>query len=115
MTDIYQDMNGSWSQPRETDGYRFFSAHAQGAYLRVEFRKRFETEAPEPIREEHIVVFVNDMGREVARTIHMNEYYLPGRIVSDPVVNKISRWTRFKNGFFLVLVGLDQIIHFWRR
>lgn len=75
---------------------------AEGAYLVVTFAN---WESTETIRTKNVVkIFLNDMGREVARTEEQFAYAIP-----QPEPAPVGRWYRFKNAFYLVLHGLEEI------
>ena len=57
---VIRDKNETLQQP---EGYALYSVQGEGAYLRLEYRL-FEYN---PARYAAIIVYLNDMGREVAR------------------------------------------------
>lgn len=103
---ILHDKNQSWMPP---EGYIFAGLHPDGAFLRVLFHQKvFQTGTTTVIAKNVVTVILNDMGREVARTQQRVDH-----AVAVPVLREaepITGWTRFKNGFFMVLIGLEEMI-----
>jgi hypothetical protein len=98
-----KDMNQSWKQP---EGYRFAGVMSQGAFLMAVFIQDRDTPLCRAYHQ--IVVYVNDMGREVMRTEELSETYLP---LKPPVhaPAPVGRWFRIKNGFLIALHGLQEM------
>jgi hypothetical protein len=100
----FQDMNRTLVAP---EGYKFYGAVADGAFLRVEFRQPvFKPETLILIARDIVVIWLNDMGREVART--------SGRVfIQQPVkISKpqpVARRFRIKNGFLIMLHGIQEM------
>jgi hypothetical protein len=60
------DKNQSWLPP---DGYMFQSLLVDGAYLQIFYQQNiFKTGTTQVIATNRVIVYVNDQGREVART-----------------------------------------------
>src|SRR6267142_7265442 len=96
------DMNQSWTPP---EGYWFDSISAQGAYLVVQYHQSLFVPGTRTVKSQNqVVIYLNDIGREVSRT-HEQKFYpvLPEPVQKTP--DPISSWVRFKNGFFMVLIG----------
>ena len=79
-------------------GYFLHAVDAQGAYLRVEYR------VTTAVQEGTVVIYLNEMGREVLRTRQV--IAAPKNI--KPVV-VLTRWMKFKNGFFMMLIGIEEM------
>lgn len=104
---ILHDMNQSWKPPA---GMSVISVRAEGAYLRVEYHAATTDADTKTRSEKAVVVFVNDMGREVMRTENTRRFFGP---VMPSLVEKpesTSAWVRFKNGFFMILIGIEEMI-----
>lgn len=97
---ILHDMNQSWTPPV---GYTFVSLHPHGGYLLASFEQLL------PNHTNKVVVFLNEAGREVARTEFQE--WLP-RVIAPP--KPVLRRSRFLNGFYLFLAGLQEMIK-WRK
>ena len=103
---IFQDMNRSWNPP---ENYVFTNIVVDGAYLRVEYRQKvYRTGTTKIVGENIVIVFVNDQGREVARSKQRVE--LPVLKPEPEVKPPLTRWARFCTGFYLVLAGLEEMI-----
>lgn len=93
----FKDFNQTLVPPA---GHEVTYANADGAYLVVEYRRsRAESESV-------VTVFLNYMGREVARTENIYPVEPPNAEVE---VRPVGRWFRFKNAFYLVLAGLEEM------
>jgi hypothetical protein len=108
------DING-WLKPSE--GYQIDSVRAEGAYLRVEYKHMHPVDSdPDSFIWDREVIYLNDTGREVART--QTEVRLPKEIrfpisqptPESPAVLSVGAWFRFKNGFLILLEGLKEMI-----
>lgn len=66
---ILRDMNQSWKAPV---GYLVTGLHAEGAFLVVQYEHR-DTQFGKTIME-YVNVYLNDQGREVARTEDSNSF-----------------------------------------
>jgi hypothetical protein len=100
------DKNQSWTPP---EGYLLSAVSADGSYLRIEYRKR---SLPDDQPTDQIVnIFLNDTGREVARTEDTRTYYLPRGIAVEPEPKQkpVTRWARFCNGGYLILSGFEEM------
>jgi hypothetical protein len=90
-------------QPPE--GYEIVALSAEGSYLRVEYRRqvartsKFQSWST-------VVVFLNDYGREVVRTEDTVEEKFP----EPHVVAPLTAAMQFKNGLFLILAGISEVI-----
>jgi len=104
------DKNQSWTPP---EGYTVSAVVAVGSYLRVEFRKPLHRAGYRDARRE-VNVFLNDQGREVARTEENYGIKVP-KLPNVPVVVVGSRWPRFCTGWYLILSGLEEIIRCLKR
>lgn len=86
-------------QPPE--GYELKGTKAEGSYLRLYYRKFLSG------GESTIMVYLTDQGREIARTIEDYYYEIPEEAPA-PVI-PVGRWFRFKNGFLIALMGLQEM------
>lgn len=90
-------------QPPE--GYEIVALSAEGSYLRVEYcrqlarTKKFQSYST-------ILVYLNDMGREVVRTEDIREEKFP----EPHAVAPLTTGMRFKNGLYLILAGINEVI-----
>lgn len=91
-----RDMNQSWAMP---ENFQFHGIQAEGAYLRIEFRRPFAN------GDDIVVIYLNDLGREVTRT--MTTVYLP----PPPLKPSAPAGRRFRmyNGFLLALQGIQEM------
>ena len=97
------DKNETLQSP---EGYEIVALSAEGSYLRVEYRrqlartKKFQSYST-------IIVYLNDIGREVVRTEDTAEEKFP----EPPVVmTPLTAAMQFKNGLFLILAGISEVI-----
>jgi hypothetical protein len=106
----FLDKNQTLEPP---EGYKFRSTDVDGAYLRLTYYQSvYQTGTLLVIGENVIVVYLNDMGREVGRSTASYRWPQPDPL---PVEAAFSRqWQfrllRFKNGFLIVLQGLQEMI-----
>jgi hypothetical protein len=93
----FQDKNQTLEAPV---GYKFSGSEPMGAFLRVEYRRQVEA------RENILTIYLNDMGREVARSEH--QVLLP---LFAPVTRPapVARRFRIKNGFLIMLQGIQEM------
>jgi hypothetical protein len=78
---------------------------AQGAYIWLEYHTR-SWRTGYDTRYGAVMIYLNDMGREVIRTQQDVDIPLP----VEPEVAPVTRWMKFKNGFFMVLIGIEEMI-----
>ena len=93
----FLDKNQTLEPP---EGYVFRSAETDGAYLRLTyFQTVYKSGTLQVIGENIVRVYLNDMGREVGRSIA--SYRWP-----EPVVHIVPapRKFRFKNGFLMGII-----------
>jgi hypothetical protein len=90
------DKNQTLEAPQ---GFKFYGVSAEGAYLRLEYQRRFAN------GDDFAVIYLNDMGREVARA--MNTIYLPQPVVHPPA--PVGRRFRICNGFLIALQGIQEM------
>lgn len=83
-------------------GYDLCDVCAEGSYLRLAYHKNFEG------RHSSLVIYLTDMGREIARTIE--EYQEPQSEPEPKAYAPIARRFRFRNGWLLLLEGIREII-----
>jgi hypothetical protein len=89
-------------------GYVAHAVIAEGAYLRLEYRQVIFREGTIFVRGWNVAtIYLNDMGREVARTIVQT--YLPEPVTKPEAVVSVGRWFRFKNGFLIAIQGLQEM------
>ena len=90
-------------QPPE--GYDIVALSAEGSYLRVEYRrqlartKKFQSYST-------VIVYLNNIGREVARVEDTAEEKFPEPHVVVPLTTAM----RLKNGLYLILAGINEVI-----
>lgn len=97
------DKNETLQSP---EGYEIVALSAEGSYLRVEYR-RWLKRSPKFQSYSTVVVFLNDFGREVARTEDTTEEKFP----EPPVILTPLTWSmQFKNGLFLILAGISEVM-----
>ncbi len=98
------DKNLSWEPPV---GYHFSSVVAEGAYLKLAYSNSVSTEGKWPTRVTNIInIYLNDQGREVARTA-VRIVDAPPELLAPP---KPVAWRfRFWNAVLLTLHGLQEI------
>jgi hypothetical protein len=97
-------MNQSWTPPA---GYDLVEFGPEGAYLRAKYVQFIFHDLGLPRRGQNVViVYLTDMGREVART--KDQEWFPRTV--DPPKAPVDRWFRFRNGWLLVLQGLQEMI-----
>jgi hypothetical protein len=99
---LLYDKNQSWLPPT---GFVFRGIVAEGAYLRVEYWRSFAN------GDDIAVIYLNDMGREVTRT--MTTVYLPPPALLPPT--PVGRRFRIRNGFLLALEGIQEMAKSWRK
>jgi hypothetical protein len=90
------DKNQTLDAPKD---FKVRHVRAEGAYLRVEYGRRF------PDGDDIAVLYLNDMGREVARIV--TTVYLPPMPPAPPA--PVGRKFRIKNGFLIALQGLQEM------
>ena len=81
--------------------FTLVSVRADGAYLRLEYGQKLEG----CVR--CVVIYLNDMGREVLRTTDEIFMSLVPTVTPPPVVHP---WFKFKNGFLIVLQGVQEMM-----
>lgn len=105
---ILYNKNQSWTPP---EGYNLKSVKSEGAYLQVVFIKPISKPGWKDVYSE-VIVYANDVGREVMRT---EASY--GRILEEeikkpiviPIKRSTNRWQRFCTGCYLILAGLQEM------
>lgn len=98
------DKNQTLEPPED---YTFVAVEPQGAFLRAEYRQKvFKTDTLIVTRENVVTVYLNDMGREVARTMVTTLAPLPEE---SPAIAPVGRWYRFRNAFYMTLEGLQEM------
>jgi hypothetical protein len=100
----FKDKNQSWVPP---EGYKFYGAVADASFLRVEYRQPvFEPGTLIMIARNTVVIWLNDMGREVARVNGRVYVQQPVKLIA-PI--PVARRFRIKNGFLLALQGVQEM------
>lgn len=102
----FYDKNLSWIPP---ENYKFSGVTPDGAFLRVQYRQPiFKTATRQIVAENIMTVFVNDQGREVARTwVRIDiPQPAPDALTSAPVARRFRIW----NGFLIILEGVREMI-----
>ncbi len=98
------DKNLSWEPPA---GYQFRSVVVEGAYLKLAYSNSASTEGKWPTRLTSIInIYVNDQGREVARTA-VRIVDAPPTPIEPP--QPVAWRFRFWNAVLLTLQGLQEI------
>ena len=86
-------------------GYLFTRLRAEGSFLRVEYR-RIDSENVSVV-----TIYLNDMGREVVRSV--DEEDLDLEIFPEPQFlskKHLTRWSRFKLWLSLSIYGIREMI-----
>ena len=96
------DKNETLQSP---EGYEIVALSAEGSYLRVEYRRELKRTSKRVVTST-VVVFLNDFGREVARTEDTAEEKFPEPHVVVPLTTAM----RLKNGLYLILAGINEVI-----
>ena len=91
------DKNETLQPPAE---FQFLSVRAAGAYLQLEYGKKIEGGL------RRVVIYLNDMGREVLRTTDV--VWPPKPPVATPI-KSVGAWFKFRNGFLIALQGLREM------
>ena len=101
------DKNETLQSP---EGYEIVALSAEGSYLRVEYRRELNRKVKNgltsSVTTSTVVIFLNDFGREVARTENTTEMYLPEPHEEAPLTAKMQ----FKNGLYLILAGISEVM-----
>lgn len=101
----FLDKNLTLNAPK---GYTFACVDANGGYLRVEYRQRvFQTATTNHIATNVVVLYLNDQGREVART--KSRYEIPQPPPPRPAPLPVAPRFKFWNGFLLALTGVQEM------
>jgi hypothetical protein len=96
---VLLDKNQTLQPP---EGYTLRAVAADGAYLRATYDK---TLRPHVVSK--VVVYLNDQGREVARSIDETDY---SAFAPKPEPPPAPRRFRFRNGFLIALQGLQEML-----
>jgi hypothetical protein len=90
------------------EGYEVDDVRAGGAYLIVDYKREDSAVTHEGgwVDYDRIIVFLNDQGREVGRQIVTAG---PDPILPE-AAKPVKRRFRIKNGFLLILEGLEEIL-----
>ena len=103
----FLDKNMTLEPPKD---FTIQDVTADGAYLKVLYTQSF-WENPLQRGEHRVTVYLNDMRREVARST--------STIFAMPIVEDapapVGRWFRFKNGFFIALQGVQEMLQCLKR
>jgi hypothetical protein len=99
---LLTDKNQSWQPP---EGYQLQSVGPEGAYLCVKYSKR--QDKPGWTVANIVTVYLNDQGREVARTEAPIQWPIPKpEIIPTPVARRF----RIKNGFLIMMHGIQEMM-----
>ena len=103
---ILLDKNQTLQPPEGT----LHSVSVEGAYLLVEYHREIER-TPQFFTKAITVVFLNDQGREVARSLDQKQMWFPvlAETKPKPELPPVGFWYRFRAGFDLVLLGLWEM------
>src|ERR1035437_10341266 len=89
-------------------GFQLHHVSAQGSYLRLVYSLFIRhPETFVSVSEAIVVIYLNDEGREVIRTV--DETFYPVELAPNPDPLPVSRWYRFCNGWLLALQGLQEM------
>jgi hypothetical protein len=105
---VLHDKNQTLEPP---EGFDLQSVKARGEYLIVEYR-RTDSRTEHGGSDSTVAIYLNSMGREVLRTTNRITWMHP--LIRRPVVS-VSRWFRIKNGFYLALAGLGEMLQCLKR
>ena len=99
------DMNQSWVVP---EGFEFQHIEPRGAFLVVTYHQRvFAAGTRTQIRTNVVVVYLNDQGREVERTVAS---YLVANPPPAPEPKPVAARFKFWNGFLIALQGIGEML-----
>lgn len=96
---IFKDFNQTLVPPK---GFVVNHVKAKGAYLLVQFVKERDTDT-HYIRD-YVEIYLNDMGREVARTEDTKTFE---KYVANLVPAPVGAWYHFRESFYTALLGLQ--------
>jgi hypothetical protein len=97
----FEDKNQTLQPPKE---YTFRNAETDGAYLRLTYYQTVYGRLGVTLGENVVTIYVNDIGREVGRTIGSVRF---PQTEADPA--PVGRRFRIYNGFLIVLQGLQEM------
>jgi|SRR5579864_7017747 len=98
---VLQDKNLTLEPP---EGFVFQALDVQGAFFRAEYwQPVYSAGTTIIIGHNKVAIYTNSMGREVMRTTVYEPEPLP------EVIDTITRWDRFRNGWIMVLVGIGEM------
>ena len=104
------------------EGYTFRNVETEGCYLKLTYYQSvYKTDLTPPlppegytsltvIGENIVVVFLNDSGREVGRSVASYRWPEPDVIEPRPMLRRFRIW----NGFLIALYGLREMIK-WQK
>lgn len=99
------DKNGSWAPP---DGFELQGVSPCGAYLQLTYhQKAYRPNTTQVIHTHVVIVYLNDMGREVTRT---QQLFREPVCEPETIAKPVRPWFRFKNGFLLAVYGIWRMI-----
>ena len=103
---IMTDVNATIKPPA---GFTLHEVCAFGEYIRLQYvlSNIFKTGTRDVIGATIIYVYVNSMGREVIRTEEVQRF--PETPIKAPEPNR-TWWNTLKNGFFMILIGTEEMI-----
>jgi hypothetical protein len=98
---IFKDFNQTLVPP---SGLRVVDVMVDGAYLQVTYSDRPDDEEYDV--EHRVSIFLNDQGREVARTEELLQWPVSKPALEPPPVGS---WYQFREGFYTALLGLQEM------
>jgi len=103
---VLHDKNQTLEPP---DGFAIQYVKVEGEYIVVEYR-RTDSYSENGGSYSTVIVYLNSMGREVVRTTNQTEWRMPPRTAPEwQAPRSISRWYRIKAGFYLALLGIQEM------
>ncbi len=103
---VLHDKNQTLEPP---EGFTIQYVRAEGEYLMVEYR-RVDSASQSCGSYSTVIIYLNSMGREVIRTTNQTEWVQPTcRNIEWWTRPSVSRWQKFKAGFYLALAGIEEM------
>lgn len=98
------DMNQSWTPP---EGFTCEDVKPEGAYLVITYSRRLDGDQIVRGGVRVVKIYLQDMGREVARSIQ--DILDPIEPPHIPKPKSVARRFKFWNGFLLALQGIQEM------
>ena len=104
---ILHDRNQTLEPP---EGFAIQYVKPEGEYIVIEYR-RVNCVHEGGGSYSTVIIYLNSMGREVIRTTNETEWVMPSRKAEVWMAPRpISRWFRIKAGFYLALLGMEEML-----